>query len=76
MSRVTGANAKRCPRIVFLCNIREAIDREEVGQYHRSSVEFAVALLRESGFNSILDTVLRRYSRPLVRGTRPIQVTR
>lgn len=45
MSSFAVANAKRCPRIVFLCNIREEIGREESDQYRRASKEFTIDLL-------------------------------
>lgn len=35
-------------------------------EYRRASVEFAVDLLRDSGFTSVVTTAPRGYSRPLV----------
>ena len=68
MRRVAHAVAKLSPRFLLQCNIREDIGREEPDQYRRASVEFAVDLLRDAGFSSIIVTVPKGYSRPLVEG--------
>jgi len=47
--------------------------REEPDQYRRSSVEFAVDLLRDAGFSSITVTAPTGYSRPLVQGLTQLQ---
>ena len=68
MCRIAQAVAKLSPHFLLQCNVRQEIGREDPDQYRRASVEFAVDLLREAGFSSIVVTAPAGYSRPLVQG--------
>lgn len=55
-------------KIVFQCNIRKDIGRENKHEYTKASVEYNINVLQNSGFQHIRTIAPPKYSRPLVIG--------